>query len=171
MLENLIEEFIHWFHLVGFLKEYNATVEFLWAPLLVDSNSDDPVNHRLSERIIRPDSVLRHAAKWEHADILVFNSYLWWRQGPVKLLSVTMSWKASESQTKNKMKQLGGMNRICLFVSGGLLRKTVNAKSWTGLELWSLQCRVGQSGWAPRSIHSRRESSLLPCPPHIYGES
>ncbi|XP_038721748.1 protein trichome birefringence-like 35 isoform X3 [Tripterygium wilfordii] len=67
-------------------KEYNATVEFLWAPLLVESNSDDPVNHRLDDRIIRPDSVLKHSSKWGHADILVFNRYLWWRQGPVKLL-------------------------------------------------------------------------------------
>ncbi|KAI3811047.1 hypothetical protein L1987_20763 [Smallanthus sonchifolius] len=67
-------------------EEYNATVEFQWAPLIVESNADDPVNHRLDERIIRPDSVLRHASEWEHVDILVFNSYLWWRQGPVKLL-------------------------------------------------------------------------------------
>lgn len=98
MLENRIEKFTNRYHLPGLLKEYNATVEFLWAPLLVDSNSDDPVNHRLSERIIRPDSVLRHAAKWEHADILVFNTYLWWRQGPVKLLLVTTFSKAGESQ-------------------------------------------------------------------------
>ncbi|CAN8257453.1 unnamed protein product [Cochlearia groenlandica] len=66
-------------------QDYNATVEFMWAPLLVESNSDDPVNHRLDERIIRPDSVMKHASKWQHADILIFNTYLWWRQESVKI--------------------------------------------------------------------------------------
>ncbi|XP_057524054.1 protein trichome birefringence-like 35 [Amaranthus tricolor] len=80
-------------HLTIFRAEnYNASVEFLWAPLLVDSNSDDPVNHRLSDRIIRPDSATRHLSKWENADILVFNTYLWWRQGPVKLM-----WSSEEN--------------------------------------------------------------------------
>ncbi|XP_057983808.1 protein trichome birefringence-like 35 [Malania oleifera] len=85
-------------------EEYNATVEFLWAPLLVDSNSDDPVNHRLEERIMRPDSLLRHASEWQHADVLVFNTYLWWRQGPVKLL-----WSTEANRVCEELNGLGAM--------------------------------------------------------------
>ncbi|KAL0450973.1 UNVERIFIED_CONTAM: protein trichome birefringence-like 35 [Sesamum latifolium] len=85
-------------------ENYNATVEFLWAPLLVESNSDDAVDHRMSERILCPDSILRHSSQWEHADILVFNSFLWWRQGPVKLL-----WSDEENSVCEEIGGLGGM--------------------------------------------------------------
>ncbi|KAF3514837.1 hypothetical protein F2Q69_00000037 [Brassica cretica] len=92
-------------HLTIFRAEdYNATVEFLWAPLLVESNSDDPVNHRLDERIIRPDSVLKHASKWQHADILIFNTYLWWRQGPVKI-----QWSSEEKGSCEEVNGAEGM--------------------------------------------------------------
>ncbi|KAI4331600.1 hypothetical protein MLD38_029775 [Melastoma candidum] len=82
-------------------EEYNATIEFLWAPLLVESNNDHPVNHKLEEKIIRPDSIRTHALKWEQADILVFDTYLWWRLGLVKL-----SWSDDE---EGEFEELGGL--------------------------------------------------------------
>ncbi|KAL6987895.1 Protein trichome birefringence-like 34 [Sarracenia purpurea var. burkii] len=66
--------------------EYNASIDFYWAPMLVESNSDDPVSHRLPDRIVRIKAIEKHATHWTNADILVFDSYLWWRRPKMKLL-------------------------------------------------------------------------------------
>jgi len=58
--------------------EYNATVEFYWAPFLVESNSDDPKIHSIQHRIIKADTIGAHAENWRGVDYLVFNTYMWW---------------------------------------------------------------------------------------------
>lgn len=62
------------------LQEYNATIDFYWSPLLLESNSDNPIIHRVEYRIIRADRIEKHANVWKDADFIVFNSYLWWRK-------------------------------------------------------------------------------------------
>ncbi|TVU44416.1 hypothetical protein EJB05_03857 [Eragrostis curvula] len=40
---------------------YDATIEFYWAPMLAESNSDDAVVHRVDERVIRGAPMDKHS--------------------------------------------------------------------------------------------------------------
>ncbi|KAK9742306.1 hypothetical protein RND81_03G162700 [Saponaria officinalis] len=79
------------------LKEYNATIEFYWAPFLLESNSDNAVVHRISDRIVRKGSINKHGEFWKGADIMVFNTYLWWMTG-LKMKILKGSFKDEEQE-------------------------------------------------------------------------
>ncbi|PWA60289.1 PMR5 N-terminal domain, PC-Esterase, Trichome birefringence-like family [Artemisia annua] len=66
--------------------DYNISIDFYWAPMLVESNGDISSDHHRDNRIVRIKAIEKKATHWVDADILVFNSYHWWRLTEVKLV-------------------------------------------------------------------------------------
>ncbi|XP_073158403.1 protein trichome birefringence-like 34 [Henckelia pumila] len=66
--------------------EYNASIGFYWSPFLVESNNDDPFIHRLRNRIVRIKSIENHGKHWADADILIFDSFIWWLEPTMTIL-------------------------------------------------------------------------------------
>lgn len=46
--------------------------------MLVESNCDDPIDHHVMERVIKVQKIEKHAKHWTDADMLVFDSFMWW---------------------------------------------------------------------------------------------
>nr|GEW45725.1 protein trichome birefringence-like 34 [Tanacetum cinerariifolium] len=94
--------------------EYNVSIDFYWEPLLVESNCDNPIKHRVLDRVMKIDSIAKHAKNWIDADMLVFDSYAWWLEP-----NMTLLWGSFENPTRT-------------FVESGIVRRYEMAmKTWS----------------------------------------
>ncbi|KAI5605172.1 hypothetical protein BDE02_01G334000 [Populus trichocarpa] len=88
MVQSVIPDGKKSFHRIPPMKifkaeEYNATIEYYWAPFIVESISDHATNHTVLKRLVNLDSIAKHGKSWEGVDVLVFESYVWWMYKPL----------------------------------------------------------------------------------------
>ncbi|KAK6120229.1 hypothetical protein DH2020_045920 [Rehmannia glutinosa] len=56
-------------------------------PFEIESNCDDVSwHHQMEHRIVRIEAIEKHAKHWNDADILIFDSYVWWLNPTMTLL-------------------------------------------------------------------------------------
>lgn len=87
MVQSVIPEKKKSFHRIPPMKifkaeEYNASIEYYWAPFIVESISDHATNHTVHKRLVKLDAIEKHSKSWEGVDVLVFESYVWWMHQP-----------------------------------------------------------------------------------------
>lgn len=147
----------------------------------MESNSDERIIGDPKQRILKVDSVSKHAKHWLGVDILVFNTYVWWMSG----LRIKSLWVLKLFFFLRNRNLLYWLNKFWVFIHHYFFLelfkiisdfRVKNAdgdhfqmerkgmKSWMHQLLTELVWRPGPIGLTPLLIPTRPVSSSLPCP-------
>ncbi|XP_010553117.1 PREDICTED: protein trichome birefringence-like 31 [Tarenaya hassleriana] len=152
MVQSVIPEGKKSFHRIPPMKifkaeEYDATIEYYWAPFIVESISDHATKHTVHKRLVNLDAIDKHGKSWEEADILVFESYVWWMYKPQ--INATYRPKTDEVREYN----VTNAYRIALETWAKWLETTIDPMkqrvffmSMSPTHLWSWEWKPGSDG-------------------------
>ncbi|KAK1572471.1 hypothetical protein Q3G72_033068 [Acer saccharum] len=141
------------------IKNYNATLEFYWAPYLVESSADDTdtpsIGDDKSEPVVKPKSISKHGQHWKGADYLIFDTYAWWTRFP--------NLKFLRGSKEYREKHLNSVYKKALRTWAKWVDKNVDPKRTTIFFSSMSPFHDRSSDWNdPKAINCAEETTPIP---------